>query len=170
MRILRLLVATAVTLLVVLAPAAAAGPPAGSVAGYYTYYPFGGTSERTIAVFARGNASVKGTWARIDGTTGAVLRAGLVTCLVIDGTDAWMAGPEIYRADGRYVSEGSFLQVHDGGQPGPEGDFAVTWFGDPGQPLAELVGWCENRNTPVELFPLASGDVAVHANPGAGAP
>jgi hypothetical protein len=166
MRTVRSLIAAAIVGLLVLAPAAAAGPPAGNVAGYYTYYPFGGTSERTIAVLAHGNAPVKGTWARIDGATGVVLRAGLVTCLVIDGTEAWMAGPETFRADGLYVSEGSFLQVLDGAQPGPEGDFAVTWFGDPGQPLAELVGWCENRNTPVELFPLASGDVAVYANPG----
>jgi hypothetical protein len=159
MRFLRLLVIPVAAVLV-LATAAAAAGPIGTVAGYYTYLANNDpAAPRTLAV-ASGEWFANGTWTRIDTATGEILRSGQVSCLVIDGDDAWMAGPETYRAAGLDQSAGSFLYVH-GPRPGSGGDSAVTWFGDPGQPLTELLGWCRNKATHVPLFPLTSGDVDV---------
>lgn len=150
-----------IIVLLVLAPGVAATGPSSTVAGYYTYHANNNpAAPRTLAVIATGGWFVKGTWTQINPETGAVLRSGLVTCLVTEGDDAWMAGPETYRAAGLYTAAGSFLHVH-GPRPGEDDDSAVTWFGDPGQPLSEMIGWCRNQNTDIPLFPLVHGDVDV---------
>jgi hypothetical protein len=160
MRLLRPVLLPLVALLV-LAPTIAAAGTNGRVLGYYTYYPFNNPdAPRTLLVNAGGGGYVKGSWTQVNSETGAILRAGLVTCVVTEGDDGWMAGPETYRAPGLYTSAGSFLHVH-GPRPAEGEDSAVTWFGDPGQPLSEMIGWCQNQNTEIPLFPVVVGNVDV---------
>ena len=143
MRLLRPLSIATAALLIVVPSVLAAAPTPGVVAGTYTYNALNNPeAPRSLAVFAaEGSASTYGAWAQFDPTTGAVRRTGRITCLVIAGTEAWMAGPETWRAPGLTASAGNFFYVRDGGSPGAGHDLALTWFGDPGQPLSEMVGW-----------------------------
>ena len=81
-----------------------------------------------------------------------------ITCLVIAGADAWLAGPGTTGPD-----TGVFIHVHDGGVAGGAGDMATAFGQDPGQPLDELIGWCQTRSTEPPLFPVERGDVTVKA-------
>ena len=81
---------------------------------------------------------------------------GPIACLVIDGSDAWLAGPGTTGPD-----TGVFIHVHDGGNPGGGDDMATAFGQDPGQPLDELLGWCETKSEDVPLFPMDRGDVTV---------
>ena len=141
------LIAT-VLLASVVASTAAAGQTA-SVAGGYTYYTFnGGFRQASIAATVSGS-TVKGQWSWQQ-------NHGPVTCLVVDGPDAWLAGPGTTGPE-----TGVFIYVHDGGSPGAGNDFVTGWGQDPGQPLEELLGWCATKNTDVPLFDMNSGNVTV---------
>lgn len=87
---------------------------------------------------------------------------GPLTCVVVDGGDAWMAGPATIATDGS-TGLAAFLFVHDSGLPGGEGDTAITWITDPGQTLATMEGWCRTRYVPAEPYPLDDGDIVVDA-------
>jgi hypothetical protein len=134
------------------AGAAAAADPAAMVAGGYTYTNFGG-GHRSASISAIVSTPGKGMWSWQD-------RRGPVTCLVINGSDAWLAGPGTTGPD-----TGVFIHVHDGGAPGRADDMATGWGQDPGQSLAELLDWCESQATHVPLFPLDSGNVTVMGLP-----
>jgi hypothetical protein len=84
---------------------------------------------------------------------------GPVTCLVIDGPDAWLAGPATTASDGS-VDRSAFLHVHDGARGGG-GDRAVLWMNDPGQTLETMEGWCRSMFIPAGPYPLDDGDVSV---------
>ena len=53
-----------------------------------------------------------------------------MTCLVIDGHDAWLAGPATTASDGS-VDRAAYIHVHDGG-PGGNDDSAILRINDPG--------------------------------------
>lgn len=124
----------------------AASPPA-VVAGSYTYTTDGG-GHRTVSIRAQGADPVRGTWSFQN-------RSGPITCMVVDGPDAWLAGPT---SSGELAA---FLYVHDGGTPGTAGDAAVTWISDPGQTLADMESWCRTSYTEVTRYSLTSGDLAI---------
>ena len=85
---------------------------------------------------------------------------GPVTCLVIDGQDAWLAGPATTVSDGT-TDRAAFLFVQDGGRGGTS-DTAVLWMKTVrGQTLATMEGWCTSRFIPTGPFPLDEGDVTV---------
>ena len=63
----------------------------GSVSGAYTYVKTTG-EKRVNSVAVRGTDPLEGTWSRENPVNHRSL-GGPVTCLVIDGADAWMAGP-----------------------------------------------------------------------------
>lgn len=88
---------------------------------------------------------------------------GPVTCLVISGSDAWLAGPATTATDGR-TDLAALIYVHDGGPDG-NGDLALTWMTNPGQTLATVTAWCQDRFTPAPPFPLTDGDVVVREAP-----
>jgi len=100
-----------------------------------------------------GSTPIKGRWSWQD-------RRGPVTCLVVDASDAWLAGPGTTGPD-----TGVFIHVYDGGTPGTADDLATAWGQDPGQPFDELLEWCEAQATHVPLFPLDSGNVRVRDVP-----
>jgi hypothetical protein len=132
--------------------AAAAADPTAKVTGSYKYTNFGG-GHRSASISATASTPVRGVWSWQD-------RRGPVTCLVVDGRDAWLAGP------GTTGPETSvFIYVHDGGAPGTADDMATAWGQDPGQPFEELLDWCETQATHVPLFPLDSGNVTVRDLP-----
>ena len=86
---------------------------------------------------------------------------GPVTCLVIEGDDAWVAGRATTATDGE-TDHAIFFRLHDGGPDGA-GDQAVGYLNNPGQTLATMEGWCQTKYTPAGPFPLTSGDLVVDA-------
>jgi Putative zinc-finger len=145
------------------APSAQPSPTdAAFVNGAYTYNEPNPRRDAISAHFEDGRPV--GAWSRIVPPTGASEHyGGTLTCLVIDGDDAWMAGPATVATDGRQ-DVAAFIHVHDGGADG-KGDMAVLWLANPGQSLALMEGWCRTRYVPVGPFPLDTGDVEVVENP-----
>jgi hypothetical protein len=127
------------------------------VAGAYVYNE---SAPRRDAISAHSEGVPKGEWSRTVPATGpGVSFGGPITCLVIDGADAWMAGPATTATDGS-TDRSAFIHVHDGG-PNGEGDMAILWMNNRGQTLTTMEGWCENRYIPGGPFPLISGDLVV---------
>ena len=127
-----------------------------------TYY-YTTSGPRAVSLDAHGSDPVKGTWTNlING------RSGPVTCLVVQGADAFAYGPPAAGGD-RAV----FLWVHDEGTPGNAGDMAVTWQQDlPGEvpdpyTREDMEAWCLNAGEgfPADLYPLDSGNVTVYDAP-----
>jgi len=154
------------SLAMLLAGAALAAGPVATVTGSYSYQVFEDGPTRSVDIDAHGTDPVKGSWA-FSGR----LR-GVVTCLVIDGNDAFMFGP------GTVGGRGAFFWVRDGNAPGGSDDQAITWIQDlptdplpPGfepQTLEEMEGWCLNAGEGFPgledpgLLPLTSGNLTIH--------
>jgi hypothetical protein len=145
-------------------PASAQPSPtdAGFVNGAYTYNEPNARRDAISAHFEGGRPV--GAWSRIVPPTGASDHfGGPITCLVIVGNEAWMAGPATTATDGS-EDVAAFIHVHDGG-PNGKGDRAVLWLSRPGQTLTLLEGWCHTRYVPAGPFPLNTGDLEVVPNP-----
>jgi len=143
--LLMLVSAVALVLTVAADDVAQAKKPTGNVAGHYTYYIDGEPCAwRTVTIHATGTDPVKGAWTWIRGTCEGVINSfsGPVTCLRVDGDDAWIAGPT---ADG---VDSVFIFVHDGGSPSAAGDLAFTWMADPPQTLDDMEMVCEAMPPP----------------------
>jgi hypothetical protein len=78
---------------------------------------------------------------------------------VVDGSDAWMAGPATTATDGT-KDRAIFMHVHDGGPDGA-GDLVVVWLNNEGQTIATMEQWCSRRFIPSGPFPITSGEVTV---------
>lgn len=143
-------------------PPASATPGPGTVNGAYAYSVAAG-AQRRDSVNALESDPAAGTWSRMNMATSTYL-GGTLTCVVIDGSDAWMAGPATASSDGS-TDKAALLYVHDGGVAGGEGDTAVTWITDPGQTLATMEGWCRDKYIPAEPYPLDDGDIIVRDSP-----
>jgi hypothetical protein len=136
-------------LLVSTVGASMAAAPGGFAVGRFQYHPFDRPALRTGSIAATTSGPGLGKWQWQD-------RRGPITCLVIEGSDAWLAGPGTTGPD-----TGVWIHVHDGGNPGTDDDMATAWGQDPGQPLEELRNWCETQSDAVPLFPVVSGNVTV---------
>ncbi|HET8786281.1 MAG TPA: zf-HC2 domain-containing protein [Candidatus Limnocylindrales bacterium] len=138
-------------------PSAATVPPGTgpTVNANYVYF------DRIDSVAARlEDGKPVGEWWRqtqVDGKTQSY--AGPITCLVIDGNDAWLAGPATSATDGR-SGLAIFFRLHDGG-PNGAGDAARGYLSNPGQSLTTMQTWCETKYTQPEVTPLTSGDVSI---------
>ena len=141
--------------------AALPSPPLGpSVNGAYSYTVAPGVTRRD-SIAAHLNGGPVGEWSRMIPATGGTSFGGPITCLVIDGADAWAAGPAATASDGS-TGRSAYLHVRDGG-PGGANDVALLWMNDQGQTLATMEGWCESRFDPAELYPLDDGDISIRA-------
>jgi hypothetical protein len=128
--------------------------------GTYTYTTSG---PRSVSLDAHGSDPVKGTWTLASGA-----RTGPVTCLVVQGADAFIYGPPAAGGD-----RAAFLWVHDEGKPGTAGDLAVTWVQDlPGEvpdpyTREDMESWCRSAGEgfPAGLYPLDSGNLTVFDAP-----
>ena len=131
----------------------------GSVNGAYAYSVRPGATRRD-SVSARLDDGPTGEWSRMvpaDGSGNSF--GGPITCIVIDGQDAWLAGPATFASDGS-TNLAALLVVHDAG-PGGEADRAVLWMTDPGQTLATMEGWCRDKFIPADPYPLDDGNVTI---------
>ena len=153
--------ATATTPLAAASPTPS--PPAGFVAAAYSY---GVTPPRRDTVSAHfDNGRPVGEWSRTIPATGpGNSYGGPITCMVISGSDAWLAGPATTVTDGT-TDRAAMIFLHDGGLGGND-DGAELWLTTRGQTLATVTGWCEDRYIPAGPFPLAEGGVLVRdSNP-----
>ena len=154
----------------VMAPMGAvqASGPVVRVTGSYTYIVVEGRPGRAVTVDAHGTDPIRGTWS-FQALPAGVVQSGSVTCLVVEGDDAFMFGPAT--VGGR----AAFLWVRDGGAPGGADDQAITWMQDlptddlpPGldpQTLDEMEDWCESARASypgIGPIPLASGNLTIH--------
>ena len=141
-------------------------PPSPSVSGPFVAgaYIYGDTPPRRGTVAAHFEGAAVGEWSRTFPATGNVDSfGGPVTCLVISGQDAWLAGPATTATDGS-TDRAALIYVHDGGLEG-SGDMAMTWMTEPGQTLATVTAWCQDRYIPAPPFELSTGDVVVREGP-----
>jgi Putative zinc-finger len=132
--------------------------PAGqgpSVAGNYKY------GIRTDSLAARlVDGKPVGEWWRSTTVKGkAESYGGPITCLIVKGKDAWLAGPATTATDGR-TDHAIMFRLHDGG-PNGNGDEVVGYLTNPGQTITTMQFWCETEYTPAGPYPLTSGDVTV---------
>lgn len=84
---------------------------------------------------------------------------GAVTCVSIDGSDAWLSGP-VTDTDLPMFS-GFVVRVHDGGTPGSAGDMAVTFvYVD----LADAMKACQKTSRQIDryLTPVTEGNLSIH--------
>ena len=144
-------------------PPSASPGPARFVAGAYTYGEPGTRRDAVSAHFDQGEPA--GEWSRtIPATSAGDSYGGPITCLVISGSDAWLAGPATTATDGS-TDRAAFLHLHDGG-PNGRGDEAILWLSNRGETLTTMQGWCQNRFVPGGPFPLTSGDIVVQDGAG----
>ena len=149
-------------------PSVSPSPP-GSEAFVDGSYLYGTRPPRRDTVEARFEAGQPvGEWTRISPADGSGNSyTGTITCLVIDGSTAWMAGPTTTATDG---TEAALIVVHDGGPDG-QGDTALMWLTRGEQTLTTVTNWCVNQFTPEgPPLPLTSGDVEIHDDPVAPSP
>ena len=131
------------------------------VVGNYVY---GTNPPRRDTLAAHFEGGAVGEWSRREPATGeGNFFGGPVTCLVISGSDAWLAGPATTATDGR-TDLAAFIHVHDGGSEG-EGDTAFMWRTTAGQSLVTMTEWCEQRFIPAAGLPLTTGDIVVQDEP-----
>ena len=146
------------------APGVSPTPSAGGpfVVGNYVYGTVPPRRDTIAAHFDEGRPV--GEWSRRTPATGdsSIFYGGPVTCLVISGSDAWLAGPATTATDGG--DHAAFIHVTDGGPDG-EGDTAFLWLTTRGQTIVTMTDWCEKRFIPAAGLPLTTGDVVVRNGP-----
>jgi hypothetical protein len=128
-------------------------------------YVYGTTPPRrdTLAAHFEDGVAV-GEWSRRKPATGDTsdFFGGPVTCLVISGSDAWLAGPATTATD--ETTNAVFVHVTDGGPDG-KGDTAFMWQTTEGQTIVTMTEWCQNLFIPADGLPLTTGDILIHDGP-----
>jgi hypothetical protein len=141
-------------------PSTAAPSPAsvGSVNGSFTYSEFEPRRGSITARFVDG--APDGAWSRrVPPAGNSKIWSGTITCLVIDGDEAWMAGPVTVSAD-RKTNQAIFILARDRGPQG-EGDRVLMQLSTSGETLAVFEGWCRAKFRPRAPYPLTDGDIRI---------
>jgi Putative zinc-finger len=127
------------------------------VAGAYVY---GAAIKRRDTIAAHFEGAPVGEWSRTIPATGkGDVYSGSITCLVIAGKEAWLAGRTTTATDG--TKDGAvFIHVVDGGPDGV-GDRAFLVMTTQGQTLRTMEEWCQRKFVPADPYPLTSGDIVV---------
>jgi hypothetical protein len=154
----------AVILVMALSGVAQAKADVAKVTGTYSYFVLDEVGNpslfRTVSLGAQATDPVKGTWSY---TRPSDISFGTVTCLRVDGADAWLAGPATFSGGGLAAV---FIWVHDGGTPGSAGDAAFLWGSDPGETLDDMEALCENKTSSpwyeLDPFTVVSGNLTIH--------
>lgn len=127
------------------------------VAGSYVY---GDQFKRRDSIAAHVDGTPAGEWSRTIPATGeGNVYGGPITCLVIVGKEAWIAGPATTATDGT-KDRAAFIHVVDGG-PNGAGDRAFLVLNTQGQTLTTMEEWCRRRLVSSAPYPLVSGDIVV---------
>ncbi len=142
----------AVTLLLVSATGVQAAGVAKVTGTYQTE--FGGVVA-TITVDAHATTPASGTFS-FSNTVGGFID-GEVTCVTIEGSDAWIAGPVLDSDIPGLTSWAA--RLHDGGTPGTNGDLAITFVD-----FESLDWYCERARTNYDRYmvPVAGGNLVIH--------
>lgn len=129
-----------------------------SVNGSFTYSEF---EPRRGSIAARLVDGVPdGAWSRrVPPAGNSKIWSGTITCLVIEGDEAWMAGPVTVSAD-RKANQAIFILARDRGAQG-EGDRVLMQLSNSGETLALFEGWCREKFRPRVPYPLTDGDIRV---------
>jgi Putative zinc-finger len=137
-----------------LPPSPGSGP---FVTGAYVY---GEGVPRRDSIAAHFEEAAVGEWSRTIPATGeGNSYGGPITCLVIDGKKAWMAGRATTATEGA-KDRAVFIHVVDGGSDGA-GDLAFLVLSTRGQTLQTMEEWCQRKFVPADPYPLTSGDIVV---------
>jgi hypothetical protein len=157
------------------------GPVGGTASGTARYWVLDEqvpALERQVSVSARGSDPLSGRWS-VTYVAAKTTVSGDVTCLVVDGDRAWLAGriTSVKKDPTHFftVGEGAFLWVSDGSLAGVP-DRAYAWMADavegqPGASLAEMEAWCLDKagNMADSGFPdgftVGRGDISVQPAP-----
>jgi hypothetical protein len=152
---MRWAVPAALFLLVSLAAPIQAAPRASRVAGDYAY-DYAGHLAR-VQVAGRDGDRLSG---RVSYTSEFATFAGPVTCVTVDGADAWLSGPITSGSSGFEGLDGWAARIHDAGSPGWIGDSAIT-FVDTVVGVHEL---CAAGTSDYDsyLVRIVEGNVVVH--------
>jgi hypothetical protein len=106
------------------------------------------------------NGKPTGEWShKVPAVAPSEFYGGPITCLEVDGPDAWMAGPATTATDGT-KNRAVFIHMHDGGPDGA-GDLVVVLLNIQGQTIATMEEWCKRHFIPSGPFPVTSGEVTV---------
>jgi hypothetical protein len=134
-------------------------PPPGSGAFVAAHYVYNEQVPRRDTISARFDAAgdPTGEWTRTIPAPRGTPFAGPVTCLVIEGNKAWLAGPAT-TTDG--TRDSAYVHLVDGG-PGGADDRAIMWMNNPGESLQLLEGWCRDKFVPDGPFPLTNGEIEI---------
>lgn len=127
-----------------------------AVQGTYSYASELGA--RSVTLDARLAGPTKGTFSFTNLVTG-VTRTGSISCLIVDGREAWLAGRETWTNGD--PGDGMFFHVYDGGAPGPAADQAISLVGIDGSFENDVLPLCTNRDADWALYPLDSGELVV---------
>ena len=146
-------------------PLAVTPSPSEAAAFVAAAYTYGQRPPRKDTVVARlEDGEPVGEWSRIMPADGSGdTWGGPITCLVFDGSDAWLAGPATTATNGR-KDGAAMIHLHDGG-PGGENNSALIWLAPRGQTITTVTNWCMTKFEPADLSPLTDGDVEIHDGP-----
>jgi hypothetical protein len=142
-------------------PIPASEPPAPSDGPYVTgAYVYGTGVPRRDTIAAHFEGTPVGEWSRTIPATGeGDFFGGPITCLVIQGNEAWIAGRATTATDG--TKDGAvFIHVVDGG-PAGAGDLAFLVQNTQAQTLTTMEEWCRRKFVPAAPYPLTIGDITV---------
>jgi hypothetical protein len=131
--------------------AAAASVP--KVSGTYTYDYMGGVTSVTLNALASSPARGTFSFARDNG----VQFAGDVTCVAIDGQDAWVVADITSTPEVDYF----MARVHDGRLVGGGGDAAISFAG-PGTGPENCKFPYQWNMTAKWMVPITSGNILIH--------
>jgi hypothetical protein len=127
------------------------------VTGNYVY---GDAIKRRDSIAAYFDGRPTGEWSRTIPATGdGNVYGGPISCLVIEGNEAWIAGPATTATDGTR-DRAVFMHVIDGGAAGA-GDGAFLVLNTEGQTLTTMEEWCRRRLVSAPPYRLVSGDIIV---------
>ena len=145
-------------------PLAVSPSPSEAAAYVAAAYTYGQRPPRKDTVVARlEDGEPVGEWSRIMPADGSGdTWGGPITCLVFDGSDAWLAGPATTATDG--ITEAAMIHLHDGG-PGGDNDSALIWLTPRGQTITTVTNWCMTKFEPADLSPLTDGNVEIQDGP-----
>ncbi len=156
----------AVMLALLLAGTAQAKGPVEKVTGDVVY-----AGDFSLSISAHASAPAKGEFQATWSQYGSM--QGTVSCVVIDGQDAWIAGmltgvslPGLPPPPGT-TRQGFFLWVHDAGQPNETASDMVlnaVVSGSGTIPPSYFEGWCQLMQPPITtMVPVTSGNLMIHA-------
>jgi len=146
----------AILLVLALGGVAQAKGPVDTVSGRYTYLNVNSDVTKAVTFQVKVGDLVQGSFSWASGDQYA---SGPVTCAIVEGADAWLAGPI---TDGTFGDGMGFsFRVHDGDVGRGGGDWAVQGPDTLDYVLAVCGAMDTSGDEFADLFPIQSGGLKV---------